>query len=621
MLFLFVLSAYGKEDPLAVPDEIKQKYEYLYREKVQRLPDGSISFHKGRLFMREGIRVLYLKGDPFEMAFQHGKLLKDEILRGALPQTAKLIDHTIANTLGDRPLLFRVADLFIQLAVTDPLIKNTVGTNDPNTAPMMAQAYGLSESTGIDTKTIVEALLAPDLLILLAAATTPGAEPQLASPLIGNCSDFAAWGRYTPDGKMVIGRNLDYPLNGYYDRYPTIIYFDPVQPGSQRYMAAASAGVHNAGMSAINESGIFVGVHTVPTSDVSQKGKPVFLIGNEVIRTARNFQEALDIFKRYPPSTGYTYTLVSTRERRAAAIELTNQHMAIRETKGEYHVQANHFLAPEMKPLMLYVNYSVDEDSFARHERMKQVIEQKKGQIEKKVAMAILGDKWDPYSKRFRGHGNTVAVHTTMTSVVILPDESQIYVSNGQGPASQGKYVSFPLVSAFNPERFMSESYEVIDNGTFAASYPKLAKAEQLYIEAKKAYEYQNDARTALSFMREAVATDGDNPNYFFILGILALKEKLFDEAWYAFDRILTLEQGQHITRLAHYYRGRMLAQEGNRSDATKDFTMITDDPQSDPKLRAAAEKALTKTRLLPVYRIKPLELNLLMQWADMQGY
>ena len=57
--------------------------------------------------------------------------------------------------------------------------------------------------------------------------------------------------------RALVGRNLDYPLNGYFDRYPTVIYFQPPAP-ALAYMSFVSAGIHNAGITAYNEAGIFL---------------------------------------------------------------------------------------------------------------------------------------------------------------------------------------------------------------------------------------------------------------------------------------------------------------------------------------------------------------------------
>ena len=82
-------------------EALRKKYAPLYQTKIVQHTDGSLSFDKARLFRKDGINVLYMKGDQFEMAYQHGVLLKDQIADGAAIQSSKLIPNTVKNAVGD----------------------------------------------------------------------------------------------------------------------------------------------------------------------------------------------------------------------------------------------------------------------------------------------------------------------------------------------------------------------------------------------------------------------------------------------------------------------------------------------------------------------------------------
>jgi hypothetical protein len=121
-----------------------------------------------------------------------------------------------------------------------------------------------------------------------------------------------------------------------------------------------------AGVVGYNESGLFLGVHTVPTLDVSEKGNPVFFVGQKVLKDAKTFDEAVHIFEQYKPAAGWTYTLVSAKEKRHASIELSNHNLFVREDEGDLHVQTNHYVSPEMAAFNLDLNATINEDSKAR---------------------------------------------------------------------------------------------------------------------------------------------------------------------------------------------------------------------------------------------------------------
>ena len=77
--------------------------------------------------------------------------------------------------------------------------------------------------------------------------------------------------------------------------------------------------------------------------------------------------------------------------------------MVVRESTGGIHVQTNHYLTPEMSPEQLSVNYSVDEDSIARYNRVKQMVEAARGKMDATGAATVLSDHVDWASGLLRG--------------------------------------------------------------------------------------------------------------------------------------------------------------------------------------------------------------------------
>jgi hypothetical protein len=83
---------------LAFLRALKKRYAPLFAEPMVKLPDGSTKLGAARHFVREGINVLHLKGDSFELAFQHGKLLEAQVKQGVLPALSKSIPHMLENS-------------------------------------------------------------------------------------------------------------------------------------------------------------------------------------------------------------------------------------------------------------------------------------------------------------------------------------------------------------------------------------------------------------------------------------------------------------------------------------------------------------------------------------------
>src|SRR5688572_15913961 len=222
-----------------VPPEIKQKYAALYDLPTETTPDGGLTFQKGRLFHRGGLRVLSLKGDRFEMAFQHGRLLRQEILEGAVPESALFLERTIRNGFPQIPLVTGIVINSFYRRISEGILDYAIKTFGANSSTLLPEAYGLAESTGMSLQTVLYGAVGPEsLTVLLGERSRGGTSLGGTSP--AHCSAFAAWGSATKTGEILIGRNTDYPLNGFYDKAPTVMYFQP--DDGQKYMALASAG-------------------------------------------------------------------------------------------------------------------------------------------------------------------------------------------------------------------------------------------------------------------------------------------------------------------------------------------------------------------------------------------
>jgi hypothetical protein len=294
----------------------------------------------------------------------------------------------------------------------------------------------------------------------------------------------------------------------------------------------------------------------------------------------------------------------------------------VREAPGDFHVQTNHFLASDMEHLHLFLNTSVVEDSEGRFLRIRQRLDGARGKVGVEEAASILADQHDPVVHQDRGLGNTVGVHTNMTSLVLDPDNNRFYMAVGPAPAVHGEFIELPLVGTFDRREEPQGTVRTIDNGDFIRRHPEKWDALQLFIQAKCAYEQRNDIATAYELLQSVVRTDPSNAAYFFQLGIFALKNRRYDEAIQAFDHILSAD---HVTsqlrRLGWYYRGRTHAHEGRTADAIRDLTHVLEDPDTDEKLKISASRVVWRLRTWRRCRLKRRNLIIMMQQSDMLHY
>jgi tetratricopeptide (TPR) repeat protein len=600
---------------------VRTKYRHLYDLPVLEHSDGSRTFHDGVLHRCHGVNVLFLRGDAVEMAFQHGRLLADEIPRGALRGCAKLIENAIANTLGTGGVIRRWVVEQVQEFASRRVVANvrkSLARAMPD-APTLLETVALSESTGIAAGQIARALFNPEMLLLLAGLGRSGNPlvPLVAPPTC--CTSFAAWGKATKDGSLLVGRNLDYPLNGFYDAYPTVIYSEPTD--GLRHMSFTSSGVHNDGVTSYNEAGLFLASHVVPSSDGAFNGIPALVTADLATSRATSVAAAAEIFRAFPSPAGWGYLAVDSNNGEVGTLERSRRRFAVRNAAGETHVQTNRFLAAEMHPSNLFLNTSVDEDSDGRAARVQQRLAESGG-VDAHEAITILADHVDPLTSEVRGLGNTVSLHTTLSSLVLDPARKRVLVSAGQAPACHGDFVELPLAGTFDRRDFPGLARRLESPSRFPESHPKFAKALQIFIRAKMAYEYDNDAERAYELLKEVVQVDDTNPAYFFQLGIFALKNQQHFPAIEAFTHVLANEgQTQQLRRLAHYYRGRAHGHLARSRPALADLEAVLDDPATDAKLRRAARSAAWRIKYFGRLRLTSRSLRIMMQQSDMLDY
>jgi hypothetical protein len=610
---------------------VRSHYKALYDLPVVEHEGGRRTFHQGTLYRHHGLYVLYLKGDGTEMAFQHGRLLANEILAGCVQPSASQVDRAVANTYGKYGPLQRMITEGIHRFMTNTMLNCALASGQRylGEEETFDETIALADATGLPAMTLIRALFGPEVLLLLATADSDSRRLNVpvrtALPIPISCSSFAAWGSTTKDGNLIIGRNMDYPLNKYYDQFPTVIYYEPTD-GTQRHMAFVSAGIHNSGLNGYNESGLFVATHSIPSTEVAAHGVPVFTTAQHVIRDAHTFDEAVTMFRQSPSAAGWGYILISAKEGRVGSLEFSNKRVVLREAEGDFHVQTNHYLSPELREKNLFINTSVAEDNDGRYIRIKTRLEAAKAQIDAAEAISILSDQIDPYVHESRALGSTVGVHSTMTSLVIEPAKGTVLMAAGQAPVCHGPYVELPLVgSGFDPRIAFEHPVSaprVTHNKSFQQDHPEKAAALQLFIEAKAAYEYDNNFVRAYGLLQEVVKVDDTNPAYFFQLGIFALKCRDYEAAITAFnDASARSYLTPQLRRLVHYYRGRTSAHLSHREAALADFSKVENDPATDSKLRSANRWASYMVTLFGSQTLRQKSLNIMMQQSDMLHY
>ena len=221
---------------------------------------GVYIFGDARMERKAGNIILRLKGTPYVMGYEHGRLLKHDILKGVVPVFSDPVSH---NPLyRDKPWWIR--KLFLKYL--DFKIYASIERNTPR--EYLEELRGIADGCGLDYKTVFRANFKSDLTMAMMPVIIKKKLTELG--LSDGCSSLVVSGPATSNGDLVFGRNTDYSGQGRWAKHQTIVLYEPKDEHS--YVKISSAGLIKCN-SAMNEEGIVIGGHFMAFDGAKTDGK------------------------------------------------------------------------------------------------------------------------------------------------------------------------------------------------------------------------------------------------------------------------------------------------------------------------------------------------------------
>ena len=538
---------------------------------------GKVLEHRG------DVRVLKVKGDFHEMGRQHGALLADDVRRGPIPYYRETVERIVARSfLGKAsPLVW-------------PLVQRALGRRVEQAMPsfVLETVRGLAEGAGMDERELLDGCTMPDSFVWLVGRMMRhgGAGPAVAHRLaleLG-CTSALAWGDATRDGRMLHARNFDYHGVGCWPETKTVIFHEPDE--GLRYASVAAAGVALGGITAMNEAGLTLTVHQHMFTDRSALGgTPIGVVGDRVMREAKNLDDALRILESHRPIGCWTYVIADGHRREALCFEENPERRAPRilgrDDGATTFGYANIYLDEELGATEVNGYGSYWRHNMGRHRRVNALLEERAGELDPQAMGEILGHPGDP-ACRLR---DSIAMVMTVGSVVFRPDDGTLWVGTGVAPTSHGAYLALNL---FDPDFRAADGTP----GVEVVGEPEAGRrAFEHYRRAYLAYVDEgalDDAARAVDAAREAAP---EQALYHFLAGLLAIEGGRPREAEVAFDRALALGHPD-VERVAsfHLWRGRARDLLGRRREAERDYRTCLGH-YADAPVHRAARKGLRR--------------------------
>jgi len=349
------------------------------------------------------------------------------------------------------------------------------------------------------------------------------------------CVGMVMPGKFTTDGHLIHGRNLDQtPLMETWAKAPVM--YTIHETNHIPYVAVGTAGlIFPGGISGFNQSGISVSLHQMNTDRFVSKHKKnsaalMPFLQQKILRQAHSIDEAVNIIHSIKSFSSWSILISDAKTGEAASFELSaHKKVVARRSTNKPMSQSNHFLSPDMQREHFHSNYSSYIETESRLLQMAKELESAKGKADLTWAMNTMAGHIDFFEGE-RSFGRTaVKASNIMTSIAIAGKNEMWMTIGDKKPAAHSHYLGIQA----DFENNVITPIGIKKNNAFE-SRPHFEKSFALYVEAYYAHT-QSDRKLAITKLQEAIKMaqidEVDDLTYQYNLSRLLMLEKRFEEA------------------------------------------------------------------------------------------
>lgn len=404
----------------------------------------------------------------------------------------------------------------------------------------------------------------------------------------GGCTNFAAFGRATADGKVRHGRTFDFYGLGAMDRYKVVYIVEP--SGGIPYVSIGwpGWGGHASVHTAMNAAGVSLG-YMWANSLEERIGSTPLLWGlfRQVIESARTLDEAVEIIGRSRRSSAANLLLTDAKIPDAAVVEMTSREVSVRRATADAVYATNHFISPRMRQPIK------DPNSVARYERLGQLLRVHAGRIDTRTAVAFLRDHFDARVRRESLSGDVIAWNIGVLAVVFSPSDLTFWVARGLAPAAYSEFVGFSLKDELAGSQAATRLPAMgADPIVGTPDYRILMTYQTGYIAWLEGNHEQ-----AIEKLSEAVAGDPLSGKYRFSLARAYMDAGKHADALQAFALALATDMNEAMRAYSYFNLGRIHEGMGNFAQMKAAFEQVLRLAIGDPEIEGYARQALEQDR------------------------
>lgn len=494
---------------------VTKQYNDQIGQRIEPFP-GYFEMPYGKLQRNEfGLWELYVSGDPLERGLTIGRLTKE------------LLDDQEEAFVSQVQTL--VPSRFHQWLLRGFLKIFNRRLSDHVPIEYQTEIYGIAQAASDRFDFLAPAF--PRLLYYHGAHDIGHALQDLA--LVG-CSSFAAWGRRTVDGNLLIGRNFDFYAGDDFAENKVIAFIKPDR--GYRHVIVTWPGMIGA-VSGMNEQGLTVTINAGKSSVPIKAKTPISLVTREILQYASNIEEAIRLARLRDVFVAESIMVGSAADRKAILIEVSPRNFGVYELPDDEGmlICTNHFQSEPYRGDKRNLRYMEESHSRYRFDRLRELLDATP-KITPTQAAGLLRNYLGIGGKSL-GYGNEKAINQLLAhhAVIFKPEERLLWVS--APPYQLGSFVAYDLNTIFARLDTLSfpQAIDEIDRRIPADPF--------IFTESYANYElYRQQAKSLERAIAEGRALNEDtlrlfrklNPDFwktYFLLGEYYASRKQYREA------------------------------------------------------------------------------------------
>lgn len=340
---------------------------------------------------QDGITIITLEGTPYEIGFQQGSLMKEQI-----NQIYKMyLKDLVYDTWIKEYAILGKGGKDAWKSPRKALGKFAKKQEEFIPPEYLEEIKGLAEGAGLEYIDVLNMSAHVDYFAIL-------------------CSTIVATGNATPDGKLVEARNLDWAQGGLQDldKFSTVFVVRPDKGHS--FVSVLYPGIVGA-LTAVNDAQITAELNFSMAKENGKSGMPALIMLRHLIQNASTLDEAEAILRNAARFAGYNIMVTDGKTNEARLIEVAYEKLGTKSPENGLLISTNHFITKELAGNNIESSQFSSSPSEDRFNRL--------------VELANLGHgKIDMDAARIFIHDNGVQVTGTVQTIVFKPADSLIWV-------------------------------------------------------------------------------------------------------------------------------------------------------------------------------------------------